>query len=392
MQVIDTKAFRTKTLYIERQNPMVKNFWGIGMDVGFSSNKIFSPNVVACFPSYARKIDKNQDFLGKADKKNILYKDENDDLWLVGLYAQNMISANETSSSVEGLFTKNRFSSPMFKVISRVGLALGMMTNKFGDPKGKTLAVQTGLPPLHMREYKQDLIDVLAGYHEFKIKIGEGDWQDVRYNLPVQNISVMPQPMGALISASTDRNGGMMPDANRFLTSTGLVLDPGFFTVDTFNIEERKIKGNKTWENLGMNRILQETCDDIYNTFGAEYTVPAIQKCLERGTVRVINRKERRTSDEPFADILEQNCKAICAETLRILDETYDGLGYHDYMILSGGLNNIWYKQIVEYYKGLKDTLKIVQASQNDSLDGIFSNVRGYYFQLLNDLKQMNLS
>lgn len=388
MQVIDTKAFRTKTLYIERQNPMVDKFWGIGMDIGFSSNKIFAPNMVASFPSFARKIDKNQDFLGKADKKNILYEDENGDLWLVGLYAQNMISAYETSSSLEGLFIKDRFSSPMFKVIARVGLALGMMENKFGNPKGRTLAVQTGLPPMHMRECKQDLIDALAGYHEFKIKIGESDWQEVRFNLPEQNIDVMPQPMGSLIAASTDRNGGQIPEAKKYLTSTGIVFDPGYLTVDTFNITERRVDGNKTWTDLGMNRILQETCNDIYDIYGVEYSVPSIQKCLEKGTIRVINRKERRNSEEPFADILAKNSKKICEETLQTIDQTYKGLSYHDYMIITGGLGNVWFNQIKEYYKGF-DALHIVSATQNDSLDGIFSNVRGYYMQLLNRLKGM---
>ena len=54
--MINTNDFKTKTIFQPRQNPSVNGYWGIALDVGFSSVKTFSPNQVACFPSYARKL------------------------------------------------------------------------------------------------------------------------------------------------------------------------------------------------------------------------------------------------------------------------------------------------------------------------------------------------
>lgn len=389
--MIDTQAFRTKTIYQARTNPSVKNVWGIAIDVGFSSVKVFSPNAIACFPSFAKKLAKGQQFIGQADKKNILYEDEDGSLWLVGTYAQNMINAGDNTSATAALFVKDRFSSPMFKVIARVGLALGMLTNNYGSPAGKTLAVQTGLPPAHMEDCAEDLKDVLAGNHNFRIKVGEDDWKEIRFDLPKQNIRIMEQPKGSLIAVSTDRNGGTIPDAKKYLTSNALVLDPGFGTSDTFNIVERRIVNNATWDDLGMNRVLTETCNDIYSKYRTEINVTGIQKCLEKGTVRVTNRKERKSYEQSFGDILEANVKSVCNELLQKIDETYQGLFYHDYLIVTGGLGSVWFNQIKNYYSGL-ETLHVIPGTQNDNLDGIFSNVRGYYMNLLNWLKKVQKS
>lgn len=385
---MNTNEFKTKTIFQPRQNPSVKEYWGIAMDIGFSSVKTISPNQVACFPSYARKLAKGQKFLGEADKKNILYRDENGDEWLVGTYAQNMIHSDDSDSLSTGLFLKNRFASPMFRVIARVGLALGMMDNTYGSPKGKTLAVQTGLPPEHMDEYTQDLKEALAGEHEFEIKIGEGKWEKVKYSLPMQNIRVMEQPMGSLIAVSTDRNGGPIPGANKYLTSNVLVIDPGFGTTDTFNIVERRVTGNATWEDLGMNAVLQDVCNTLYENkeYHVRMTVPAIQKCLEKGTVRVIDKKQRKSTDKPFGEILEASSRKICNSMLAKLDETYQGLFDYDYLIVTGGLGAAWFNQIKNYYAGL-ETLKVIAGTENDTLDGVFSNVRGYYMSLLNSFK-----
>ena len=53
---------------------------------------------------------------------------------------------------------------------------------------------------------------------------------------------------------------------------------------------------------------------------------------------------------------------------------------------MTGGLGAAWFNQIKNYYVGLA-TLKVISGTANDTLDGIFSNVRGYYFALLNTFK-----
>ena len=89
------------------------------------SIKIYSPNMIACFPSFAKKMERDQVMIGRADKKSILYQNELGETWLVGETAQNMISSDASDNTTASMYIKDRFSSPMFLVITRVGLALG---------------------------------------------------------------------------------------------------------------------------------------------------------------------------------------------------------------------------------------------------------------------------
>ena len=382
-----TNAYKTKTIMRPRKAPAVDDIWSIAIDTGYSSVKAISPNEVVCFPSFAKKLPKSQEFLGKESKNNILYEDENGNRWLVGANAQGMINANDTTTSSSGLYIRDRFASPMFKVIARTGFALVMQNNQYGSPAMKTPVVQTGLPPRHMNEYKEDIKEALAGEHEFKLKIGDKDWKTFRFTLPEHNISVMDQPMGSLISASMDRNGGPVPDATKYLNSNALVLDPGFGTCDTFNILNHRVTNNNTWDDLGMQRILLDTCHDIYDKYHEEITVPAMQKCLAEGTIRVRDRKNRTCKPMPFGEILEANLKSVCDEMLQTIDENYDGLMDHDYLIVTGGLGDAWFNRIKNYYSG-NEALTVVAGNCNDpELEGLFSNVRGYYMNLLNNLK-----
>ena len=299
-----------------------------------------------------------------------------------------MISSDASDNTTASMYIKDRFSSPMFLVITRVGLALGMMQNQYGSPVDKTLTVQTGLPSEYVKTNSEDLINALAGTHNFKIKIGEENWKNFSFNLPKENISIMPQPMGSLISASSDINGGQMPIAKKYFSSNVLVFDPGFGTLDTFSIKNHMTENHYTFANLGMRRVLAETSEKIYDKYHIEIPVPAMQKCLETGTFRHINKAERKSVLVEFADILNECNQNVCYEALRTIDDSYDGMFRHDYMIITGGTSAAWESMIRGYYKNM-ETLSIVNAWNNDNIHPIFSNVRGYYMKRINNLKRL---
>lgn len=43
-----TKDFKTRSIFMERQNSFPKNIWNIGIDIGYSAVKVMSPNAVCC--------------------------------------------------------------------------------------------------------------------------------------------------------------------------------------------------------------------------------------------------------------------------------------------------------------------------------------------------------
>lgn len=386
--MINTNDFKTKTIFRERENIAVDGVWSVALDIGYSAVKGFSNNSIYCFPSYARKITSAMLGFGSANPNDIQYKDnETGEIWSVGEAAQNMITSDETRDSNESLYGRNRYYSDMFKVIARVGLGVGMLKNNFGSPEGKTLVVQTGLPPAYLKSDTYMLQDVLSGLHDFSIKIGNNPWVSLCFDLPIENVSVMAQPMGTLLSISTDNEGKPIKDAAKYFKSNMLIFDPGFGTLDIFNIKNRLIESTETFDHLGMKRVLTETANTIFKRYHQEIKVPAMQKCLATGTVTCFDRKERRTTLVAFDDILDDCNKKVCYEALTKIDSIYNNLFDYDYLVVTGGTGAAWSDIITDYYKNMSN-ITIIKGNQNDDLPYIFSNVRGYYMYLISRLKK----
>lgn len=387
---MNTSNFKTKTLNLERSNVSANSAWGIALDIGYSAVKGFSPNAVYCFPSYARKITTEMLNLGQPGPNDIQYRDEvTGETWAVGASAQNMITSDDSNDSMQALYGRNRYFSPMFSVVARVGLALGMMSNGYGQPDGKNIVVQTGLPPAYLKSDTELIKEALSGSHDFSIKLGTKKWARFTFDLPEENIWVMAQPMGTLLSIATDNNGRFIPDAKKYFSSSMLIFDPGFGTFDVFNIRNRLIQSYETFDDLGMKRVLQETSDEIFKQFKTEIPVPAMQKYLETGEIRTFNRKLHKTTTEPFGNILAEKNKMVCLEALEKTNSIYNDLVDHDYLVVTGGTGAAWNDIIVDYYSGM-ETLKVIPGNQNDNLPYIFSNVRGYYMYMIGKLKQMD--
>ncbi len=98
----NTSDFMTKTQVRERRSGMLKETWVNAIDVGYSSVKVYSPNVILRFPSFVRRIDEHFSYIGKAPKDSIIYRDETG-IWLVGSKAQETMSAKGTSFSEAAL-------------------------------------------------------------------------------------------------------------------------------------------------------------------------------------------------------------------------------------------------------------------------------------------------
>lgn len=385
--MIDTISYKTKTIMTPKNNIGVDGIWTIALDIGYSAVKGFSNNSIYCFPSYARKIQGPLLNVGEDNTKDIQYKDNTGALWCVGEAAQSMISSDDTKDSNQSLYGRNRYYSDMFKVIIRVGIALGMMDNQYGSPSGKNLIVQTGLPPAYLKSDTYMLQEVLSGTHEFSIKIGNGPWINFKIQLPMENISVMAQPMGTLFSISTDNNGNPTPEASKYFRSNMLIVDPGFGTLDVFNIRNRMIESTETFDDLGMKRIFTETANKIFSQYHQEIRVPAMQRYLESGTVTCFDRATRSTKAVPFADLLEESSIAVCHEALGKIDTIFNNLIDYNYLVITGGTGAAWRSYIKEYYKNM-DSITIVNGNQNDNLSCVFSNVRGYYMYLISKLKK----
>lgn len=386
---MNTNQFRTKTISKPRKNPSVAGKWGIAIDVGYSAVKVMSPNGYFSFPSVAVKVPYGtaDSTIGKLSNASIAYRDDKGNEYLIGEDAEKELRGNDSATSI--LYTRDRYNHDEYLVISEVGLGLGAMSNQHGEPSKSSFYVMTGLPPEYLEEDEPIIKDVFRGNHKFSLKIGnKPDWIEFDIEIKPENIKVMAQPMGSLISIATDINGGNTEKAKDYMDSNILIFDPGFGTLDTFEIRNHRLGSNKTWDDLGMKRVLQETADELKRKYSVTTTVSALEVDLDKGYVVISDKRTHSSKKQEFGDILEQANKKICEDALNAIDSCYDYLSSYDYLVIAGGTGSAWEKHIRERYKAMQ-TLTIINANINDSnMDSIFSNVRGYYMSLLSELKR----
>lgn len=378
---METKKYKTKTLLFERDNP-TKDVWNIGLDIGYSAVKGFSPNNLFCFPAFAKK-QGDVVSVAKADSTDIQYRNSTGEVWNVGESAQNMSSTNDSELAV---FGRTRYFSEMYRVISEVGMAFGMLKNKFGDPSGKEIYIQTGLPPEYRKSDTPDLIEVLSGEHEFDIRIGERDWIHFKFTIASDHVGVIDQPMGTLFSISTNPTGRPAKEARKYFSSNLIIIDAGFGTLDIYNIANGKIITKpETVDNMGMKQVFKQTIRDIMDKYKKELTIMDMQKVLLSGEIHVFEKKNGRPVSKKVsvANILEKNSKEVCEAAIARICNTYNNLVDHDYLIITGGTCAAWKDYIKEYFNDM-ETLEILSGAQNDNLSAVFANVRGYYMYALN--------
>lgn len=387
---MDTRQYKTKTILQTRQNPMVNGVWGIAIDIGYSAVKIYAPNTIASFPAYTRKVEMGttDTAIGYLEKSNIAYRDESGE-YFVGKNAEELVRTGEADSSNANIGVRDRYYSKEFQVISRCGLAMGMMRNSYGNPEGKELYITTGLPTEYIKTDVPLIKEVLSGKHKFSMKIGNNSWMDFEFTLEEDHISVIPQPMGTLMSICYDENGKQTPDAKKYLAANSLIFDPGFGTLDTFSIKNQYPSSSKTWSDLGMLRVLQEAAKIVEKDYNTQISIPAMQKVLAEGVFKTkFDHKTKSIRQVEFGDILEKASKMVCEEALNTLDGYYNYFQDEDYLIVTGGTGAAWYDWIKEHYKNFS-TLTILRSEAPDSnVPIIFSNVKGYYMMQLKSLKE----
>lgn len=387
--MIQTVNFKTKTNIIARKNPCKSDkYFPLGIDYGYSGVKLFSPNKVACFPNFAIKAAEGTVQLTESSRTDIQYRDETG-LWYVGELAQQMTEKDDTNYT--NAIIRKRFNLPMFKVIANVGLGLGMSANEFGSSDGKTLVLQTGLPPAYIKSDAKELRAALAGKHKFELKIGTSKWIKFEFELPAENIYIMEQPLGSLVSFTVDAKGHRIPDYQKYMSSRILISDGGYGTDDYFDIKNGRVINDRdyTRSDLGMKRVFEETSKEFYRRHSEEMPVHTLQNFLAKGEYPIFKIDENgKPSQEmvSFANILEEKNKEVCMMSINYMTDTFNYLKEHQYLLVTGGTGAARLQHIKDHFAGMS-TLKVISANANDNLPHIYSNVRGYYFRLLQVLE-----
>ena len=381
--------FKTKTIIRPKVNPSLEGKFMVGIDVGYSGCKIFSQNKVALFPCYARQID-GEMISASFEETDIWYQDgKTKQVWAVGETAIGMMSSRETNDNAVSMYSRARYEDPMFMVILRTGLALGMMKNTYGNYVDKELFVETGLPAAYMMD-EWALKDAFCQQHDFAIRVGSNPWQKFNFTLDEDHVIVTSQPKGTLYSSIINDSGEFVKDSSKILKSRTLIFDAGFNTLDLIrNMNGVIDNACVSYDEYGMKAVFQETAAAVEKKYHERIEIPYMQYILRTGIVQGYDRKARSTIEIDIASILNEKNKDVCQRAVAKIRGLFNNLLDMDYLVVTGGTGEAWWHIIKEEFRGLK-TLTVLSGNENSDLPFTFSNVRGYYFHMYRSLKKKN--
>ena len=379
----DTKKFKTRTLFLDRSNGSVDGVFLTAIDVGFSGVKVFSQNFVGVFPSFAKRLD--GELVGTPAPEDIIYKDlATGKKWLVGEAAQNDVAQDDTTISEKVISGRQRYDDPMFLVLVRTGLGLGFGKAEYGEPAGKPVYVQTGLPPKYMEDMKNDthkLISAIAGHHRFTLQVGQAPERTFDFTVLKENVDVMPQPKGTLFSVAMNSMHRFIPESPEYFKKNVLVIDVGYVTLDIFPIRNSRAVEEQTIEDLSMKEVLKRTIEKIKEVYDTNISLVGFQKCLGDGYFKLYDKFSAK--NQPFGELLEASNREVCDEALERIGGLFH-LYEYPYIVVTGGAGAAWNGMIREKFKGLEG-LTIINGNQNDErIAFLFANVGGYFMFLYN--------
>lgn len=402
-----TKMFKTKSEIIERKMPKIlgnnqyKGKTIIGLDVGYSGVKIASPVRVATIPSYAKKVTGNLEVVGKLDTTDIQYRDnKTGEVWLVGRAAESLMNNKDISSATDGSFyTRYRYSSEIFKVLTNTGICLGL----WGTGSGNEIFLETGLPATY-KEPKPDgspsddevaFRKSLVGDYDISIRLGNNDWVPFQFTLDNDHIDIMAQPKGALSSVMY-KDGELTPQGKDIFRSNSMILDGGFGTEDIYTVLNG-IKGLiNTYEDTGMRAVFEQVIQTLSRSYPIDTKIFEFQKFLESGQVRYFNQNDFGVYNVDFENILTSVNAELCEKSLIRLIQEYDKMMPYKYLIVDGGTGESRFEQIKKFFE--KNTgLTVLPSNLNTpDLSFTYSNVIGYYMfryaKLVSDIKKAGYS
>jgi len=376
---MDSRNYSTKNEIVTRSadkiRPHINGMHIIGLDMGYSGPKCYHERGNFVFPNYCKKI--TGELFGDLNRTDMVYQNmDTRERYAVGAMALKSLN-DEDVVSEDALYGRNHYLHPDFKVVfeSCLGVALWDI-----DTDGSDVFLQTGLPPAYMVKDEPYIRSVMEGEHHFKLTIGP-ETKTFHITLSKQNVDVMSQPMGTLTSLLFDDNAKPTPHAIPLMKSNLLVFDSGFGTLDTFFIRANQLESKNTNPNLGMKRVLTETRDLIAQDLNVSVSIPAMQRVLRDGVVKVNDLMTLQTKEYPIDDYLAQANKKVCMEALESIKDYVFNIKY---LIMTGGTSEAW---IDEFRKRLQTTgVEVLSGKTGSNLPVVYANARGYYYSRLKKL------
>ena len=367
----------------------------IGIDLGYSSTKVYSIFGSFMFPSLPIRA---QQIPSPQSEKDIMYKDMDGNVWLVGELALKNLDMMRIQAQPGILYSRRRINSEEFLVLLRVGLFLGLIEDDFGAryklADYSKLVIQTGLPVLYFIGDQKKITKCFVGNHKYQIRIGHKEWQTVSIDIEEKNINVMTQPFGPLWALAANQYGEITNID--LLRKNFLIFDIGHLIANTYH-NKHGLKGNNTsWDNLSMLEIIRLVKQKVIKaTDGqADFLDYFFDRILTLDTQSSSFGKIYYGDGQSYDitnDVFKMTEKvAYCA--IRELDVIYNYFIDMDMLFLTGGLAKIYYPYFKKHYDSYDLPVLLAESKDNkdpvNNFDTVSANVIGYFNYLVHQLKK----
>lgn len=350
--------------------PSLKNKHIIGLDLGYSSPKCFYEHGYFTFPNQVHKC--KGELFGDIPLDTLLYKNDNNEIYLCGKEALNAITSDETFS--EETYSRNHYLQKDFKVIFELALGLACFNKDFCNTNGEDLFIQTGLPPAYKLSDSELLKSIMVGNHKFSVTRGNIT-RDFNITLTAEQIDVMSQPMGTFNSLLFNDNGTFSVNAKELMSENVLLLDAGFVTLDKFSIRSHELVNTNSDNNLGMKRIFEEMRSELSKDYSININIPELRRACENGILKINDRINMTTKDIDLTEYFNRANKKVMDLAF---DEIKDYVFDSKILIVTGGTSALWVDYFKERLKNLP--IKIMMGNENTTMSIVYANARGYYF------------
>ncbi len=248
----------------------------VGLDLGYGQVKCMAENGRrVCFESRiapAEFIRFQIDIDGQNKPNGLILHDPEEGPLFIG----EMASRQGRPGAIRSPRDRNRVTDPITTHLTDAALAM-----LFPRTNQARVRIVTGLPVDYYRDAHQ-LAQHLLGTHEILL-------ESRSLTVEVEDVLVVPQPFGALLSLILDEEGKLMSDAMDLVEGRVGVLDIGSFTTDMILVDGLEyIEARSTSLEVGVSTAVEMIRKVLLDDYRVTYEAHEIEQAMKRGWL-VIN-------------------------------------------------------------------------------------------------------
>ena len=323
----------------------------VGIDVGFGFTKACNGKNSVIFKSIIGDATDIQfrSVLGDEPKLSNIHITFEDKSYFIGQYAE--LQSNIREFTLE----QDKLLDQFFRILAVT--AAGLCTDA-----AVPLNVVTGLPVGFLRRDSRKLKELITGVHH--ITFHHPDGQNVTRKIQIEQVHVIPQPIGSIFNLIFDDQGRLI-DKGLAAQKLG-VVDIGFKTTD-FSIFDRLqyVERGSTTMDTGISKCFSVIAAKLRQESNINIELFRLFKFIESEIIKIRGREYNISNLKKR--VYAHAAGAIAADLNRLWENDWD----MDSIILSGGGS----VELAEYLApGIEG--HVIPIPRN--LDARFNNVQGY--------------